>query len=551
MKTFFLLFLTTLSLSALECYQRYDYKDTHQVQTRIEDKVVDENQTVDAHLHVRHIENNATHYTIFWLEMGITDKDKIDIETVYAPFMVKHTLYGFEIEKLYSLSKDTKLKKQLLSLVDSMQFAPMEGKYRFKNGTGAVEVNQSKTDNGHRVTWLKQIAQDDVVLINNYNDIVLDSNCSVWHSVTSHHKNKIMGFIPSIYMIDNRTLSIAKSSASLPKEHWFMSLGVDLTKWKISKIKKMSLKDALSQFDAKHKEMMALLDDKEQFVEWMRDNMEFLSYLDEILTSRQLNNEVSMNIFANLGYFDSVEGSRILAKVTLNESIDENERFRALMGLKNTSAPLDDETLETLLEYGLNPDNGEDWLKNATGMLMGALAKERTNRSPEQTKRINEAIEYGITTFEDKRVIMAAAGNMGEGATKEVVKAIGDVVTTTNDYKSRRESAQAIEKLNRTDLNSDTFAKLIAKEENSDTKAQLIKATAATKDLPSNQKLKNEFLNIANTHEVIESNRMASLIALEKSGYGKTKNEKATLRTMMLGEKNSKISEQLKKMYRK
>jgi hypothetical protein len=251
------------------------------------------------------------------------------------------------------------------------------------------------------------------------------------------------------------------------------------------------------------------------------------------------------------GYLDTEASTRVLAKVTLNENIDETERFRSLMGLKNTSAPMDTELLKDLIDYGLNSDNGEDFLKNAAGMLVGSLAKERASRSPEQVEIINDAILNSIHTHSDKTVAMNAAGNMQDAANSNVVNAIGNVMTSSDDYKARKASAQAIEKLNRTNLTTETFKGLLNKEENSDTKAQLIKASGSAKDFNTNNQFKQELVNLADNREAIKSNRMASLTALDKNGYGTTKDEKAKIRNMMLGEKDNHIATKLKEMYRK
>lgn len=553
MKNIFLSIALFGILYANGCYQNYRYIDTHQIKTRFDTKVIDENKTIQANLHVHHLENNESNYTIFWFEDGVIDKEKIDIESIYVPFMVKHTTKdAFVVDEIYTLSKDKTLHQQLLSIIDIMQFDNKIGRHIFKNGSGVVEVNQTLIDRGYSIGLIRQINNSDIVYNDAYSNIILDKNCSIWDSVLSKHNSKLLGFMPNSYLIDRRTLHIDKSPQKLPTNHWFFSLSDDLTKWDIGKkTTTLSLKDALLQFETKHQEMMALINKREEFIQWINNNMDFLAHLDKLLESMKFDNRVSMNLFSKLGLLNSVDSSRILAKVTLNENINETERFRGLMGLKNTSAPLDDAILDDLLDYGLNPNNGEDFLKNATGMLMGALAKERINRSPTQTQRINEELLYAISTHDDKRVVMAAVGNMGDGASDEVVRAIGDVVSTSDDYKARMSSAAAIEKLNRTDLDSKTFQDLINKEQNSDTKAQLIKATVATKDFNSNQELKEEFLELADNSKVIQSNRMASLIALDKSGYGKTPKEKKIIRKMMRGEKNSDIIKILKKIYRK
>ncbi|MEA2027593.1 MAG: hypothetical protein U9N49_01270 [Campylobacterota bacterium] len=552
LRIYFLTIILLGTLLAQECYQHFTYHDSHQVQTRFDSKVIDENTTLSASLHTRHLEDNGSFYTIVWFEEGIQDKSKIDIESIYAPFMLKHSPKGFIIEKLYSLSKDKKLHQQLLAIVDSMQFKDSVGIHRFKNGGGVVEVNQSKTKEGYSVAWVRQLNDADISYKDVLIDISLDHNCSIWKRVTLRQTTKLQGFIPNSYLVDQRSLTVTQSDFRFPKEHWFLHLDNNISSWGMgSKESTLSLKEALAQFESKHKEMMALLHDRKAFLRWMQANMEFLAHLDQMLESMQLDNDISMNLFAKLGYLDTVLSSRILSKVTLNEEIDANERFRALMGLKNTSAPLDDELLESLLDYGLNANNGEDMLKNATGMLMGALAKERTKRAPHQVERINEALLNVLNTQEDKRVVMAAIGNMGEGASEEIIKAVDDVVTTSDDYKSRKASAQAIEKLNRTELDSQSFESLILKEDNSDTKAQLIKASVATKDLKNNTTLKNEFLHLADDANTIQSNRMASLITLDKSGYGNTPKEKATIRKMMMGEKDPHVMKMLKKIYRK
>jgi hypothetical protein len=551
MQKLLILLLLLTSLHTKECYQSYYYNDKHEVQTILAGKSFDETQEIKAKLYVRYFSDSNE--TLFWYSDKNLSKEEINSESIHAPFIVKSSSnQAFMVEDIKMLSKDRLLAQKLLAIIETMQFSIKEGLYTLQHSAGSVEVNQSRVKESYNIDYLTIKGKSDREYLSSAISIKPSNDCRLWSEVLAIQEVRINTEMINSSLYDKRELNVSKSSERLDKKHWFMNLSNNPKTWKIGKKKsKLSLKEALAQFEKKQNEMLLLLNDPKGFEKWVGANMEFLGYLDEMLSSYQLNDKVSMNLFAKLGYINSVESTHILSKVVLNENIDEKERFRSLMGLKNTSAPLDDEHLETLLEYGLNPDNGEDFFKNATGMLMGALASERTNRCPQQSQRINEALIDAINTQEDKRVVMAAVGNMGDGASPEVIRAVDEVLSDSDNYKSRYTSAKAIEKLNRTELSSSDFQKLIMNENNSDTKAQLIEASVASNDFSTNSQLQNQFLELAGNKNKIKSNRIASLKALDRSGYGKSPQEKQRVRKMMIGERDLDISKLLKKIYRK
>jgi hypothetical protein len=270
-----------------------------------------------------------------------------------------------------------------------------------------------------------------------------------------------------------------------------------------------------------------------------------------MLETRELDDKVSQKLFANLAYIDTVESTDILSRVTMNENIPEKERFRSLMGLKNTSAPVDADLMDSIIEYGFSSSDGDDSMRDATGMLVGTMAKERVDRAPEQANHIAEAIISAIGTDSSKVVSMGAAGNMLQSAPDELVQTVDDVLLSAGDSSTRAKSANALSRMERTEIAIDTFQTLLMDEDNSGTVTQLIKASTVAKDFQSNEKFRAVLVDISNNRSKQKPNRLAALKALEKASYGATEEERQALRKLMIGERDRDISKMLKKLYRK
>ncbi len=555
---FILLFIT--NIHAKECYQPYSYSDKHQIKMFIDGKTSNQKANIEATLHVRYLEDNGSLYNIFWLEKGIIKKKEIDKNDIYAPFLVKNGAKDdrFIIKEIKSLSKDVNIQKRLIGIIDLLQIQQKEGIYRFINSMGSVYVNQTVLNNVYTIKHLKQyeknIPSKQIEYLHSHTDIILDKSCSTWKSVETEHEIRISIRMMKSTINDDRKFQLEKSSKALNKNHWFFQLSTDILKWGFNFKKpkaKISLANALSSFDDKEKEMLSLLDDSEKFEKWVKDNINFLEHLSSMLESKSLNNSVSKRLFAKLGYINSVKATEILSQVTLNENINETERFRGLMGLKNTSAPIDEELMHKIIEQGFNPDNGSDFIKNAVGMLIGTLARERVDRVPEQYEKIIDSIIDTMQSQTDKRVSLAAAGNMLSTAPDSVVDVIDDILTTTGEASTRGQSAKALSRIEKSNLEVEVFQNLLEDENNRETKTALIKASASSKDFQSNTNYQTFLIDTAKDRSSASTNRVASLDVLKKTDFGKSKEEKRKIRKMMLGEQDTYVLKRLRELYRR
>jgi len=540
-----------------EVYQDYHYMDKHKVKTVLNNKVINENAIINANLHVRTIDINNTIYTIFWLENGVKDKNMINKESVYAPFIVKGKQKDeFQVEKLMSLSKDTYIQKRLLGIIQSLQYKKREGDFLFINSLGKVKVKQTKINDTYVLHRLKQYsqnqAQEDIKYIYSDTNISIDPNSNLWQEVLSKDKIKIKVKLFDATIIDTRYFHMKPIQNSLPKEHWFFKLSYDISKWNFSK-KQISLTydEALENFDKYNNEMKSLLDDRDGFILWLHNHIEFLQYLDEMLHDKSLDDKVSRILFANLGALNTAESSNILANIVLDTTLEERDRFRSLMGLKNTSAPLDDDVLDSLISYGLSPATRNDIMKKATGMLLGTLARERIDRVPEQYEKLSNAIKNAIEDSDNKVVALSAAGNMLSTAPDSIVETVENVMMSDNNALNRRNGAEAIRKIGRTKIDTKKFQDLIQHESNTYTAQALILSSTYAKDFKDNKNFQGYLANIAQNKIEQSSNRVAALKALEKADFTNDESQRRLIRKMMIGEKNVEVIKMLKKLYRK
>jgi len=544
-------------LNAYECYNSYAYRDHHNIITSMKQRAVKEKTEIDATLHIRNLEENGTNYSIFWLENGILQKDMINPEDIYAPFIVKRTKNKneFQIIKLMSISKDRVLQKRLIGMIDTLQYKDKNGSYKFINSLGSVEVKQLNINNIYHLTRLHQYIKNkldkNTKFIYSDTNITLDNDCVSWDKIESFDGLKIYIDLMDVSIFDKREFSLTKLKSQLPKGHWFFSLGTDISKWGFgTPQQQISFQDALSKFDMYQQEMKTILYDRKKFLIWLKEHQEFLSYLDDMLKSKELDDEVSKILFARLGALNSATSSNVLASVLLDTDISQRDRFRSLMGLKNTSAPLDDTILEELISYGLSSESNKDQMQKAVGMVIGTLARERIDRVPEQYERLSDAIVDAIENSNDKLVALNAAGNMLQTAPQNVVNAVDEVITNNTDALNRKKSADAIVKMGKTSLSSLEFKTLIDKESSKQTKSSMIMASAKSKDFQHNKKFHNYLLDLAKNRTVYSDSRLAALKALEESDFVENQKNKKTIRKMMINEKDIYILQELKKIYR-
>ncbi|OQX58916.1 MAG: hypothetical protein B5M52_04485 [Helicobacteraceae bacterium 4484_230] len=551
--------LAAIPAAAVSGYQAFDFNDSHHVKTIMPSGIAVEEVHIDKRLHVRSLEINGSKYMLFWLEDNASKTvNDVDIDSIFAPFIVENNdSTGFRIGRLKSLSKDRDVIDRQTGIVDALQYAgKKEGIFIFRNALGGVEANQSVEKGNYIIRYGKQLSRgrtrNDIEYIDTTVSITPDEN-TTWLGAWMNELIKVDVPVLKSMMFDRRRMQLTRNIAALPPHHWFMRLGADIRTWPFGRMKKesrMSLREASKLFRKKEREILSIANDREKKAAWVRENMDFLSHLDTLLENHALDDRVSQTLFAILGYVDTAESSTILSKVLLNEKINDKERFRSMMGLKNTSAPIDEETLDTLISYGLSVD-GSSMLQRGAGMLLGALAHQRAQRVPSQTEKIGEAIVNAIDTGDDKVVALNAAANMKSAAPKAVVRSVEETLMGDPNLLNRQKSAQALERIQKSDLTVSAFETLYENEKDTATKAAIIRSSIAASDFQNNETYHEFLLDIAKTHSEPTPNKMAALEVLEKRGFGKTANEKKALRQMMVGVKNEQIMKELLKLYRK
>lgn len=561
MKKIFLIYLFfALSLFSSDCYQSLDYSEKHKVQTTVQHQIFDENKSSSSYVYVRFLKKANKKYNIFWLGDASTRKDDIDMNSIKAPFLVEYTDKddSYLIKDLRLLSLDNEIRESFFDMVDIFQFASKNGKYKFKNKNGFVEVEQEFIKGKYFINRLG-VYENGILNKNinyNYSSINISKTkknaCSIWENINLSEDIKFKFKLMNLKILDKRTLRVKNSNkAKLPKNHWFFKLGTDIKKWGFKKrANPMNFVDALNMFDKKEKEMLLLINNSEMFEKWVLDNMNYLKHLSSLLENRTLNDEVSLKLFAKLGFLNTIDTSQILGEVVMNDNILERDRFRGVMALKDTSAPLDEQLLSELLSYGLSSENGNDFIKNATGMLSGAFAKERIKRVPAQADSIMDSIVDAVYSQKNKTVALAAAGNLQEVATENVVNAVDDVLLSTKDENNKEKSANALLKIKKSNLSIDNFHTLIKNEKDTDAKISLIGASVVSKGFKKNENYKTFLENTISKKTNNVRIRVVSINTLRKSGFGDKKKQKLFFRKAMLGETNSDIIKALKKAYR-
>jgi len=552
-----IIFFSLTFLNAEVCHQTLMFDDIHHLNTTFDGTTNNQKKVVKETLYINYLEEKGVKYSIFWFGDKYTKKSEINIESYMAPFLVSYSdINGsYRIDKVHTLSKDKKISELIWGKINILQFASKDGTHHFKNFTGYIEAKQQLIKKDYYInrlsSFVKNIENKNVKFETSLINIhLLEKSCGIWESLKLSESLSSINRKIKLNITDERELKVLNIKEHLPKEHWFYKLSTDITLWNFKKRENtMSLLTAQSLFKQKENEMLSLLDDTLAFGEWVKNNMDFLKHLSPLLENNSLNDRVSMKLFAKLGYLDSVDSTDILSYITLNENIIEKERFRGVMGLKNTSAPLNDELLEKLLDYGLSSDN-DDMLQSMTGMIVGALAKERIQRAPKQAERIIDSIIDTMNEKENKTVALAAAGNLQEMAPDNLIEAVDNILMNIDDSDTRAKSANVLSKIQKSTLNTKNFEELISNEKNTMTKTSLINASASSNNFQNNIEFNTVLLEIAKTSNY-SKHKIAAINTLRKTNYGQTKGEKRIIRQMMIGVKDSQTLNALKDLYRK
>jgi hypothetical protein len=557
-KILLILALMATVVVAREHYQAYKFDDTHHVKTQLKERLTSQNIEINATLHVRYLEQNRTNYALFWLENGQRDNSSVKIDSIYSPFVVSYEPDGFIIKNIQTATKDREVQDKLIGIVELLQFSPSkEGIYHLPNALGELEVNGSKHKADYEMRYLAQYTKkrrrEDIHYHESHGIILPDNNGSIWREITAQEHITFTQKAMGVTIHDRRAFHLQPSLNYLPKSHWFFDLSLNPKEWHFAQNHKTILSLSLAQklFDSKMATLKALLNQGQSIELWVRENLDFLSHLSELLGGgKVLDNQVSKSLFAELGYIDNQQSVAILSEVALNEEIPNKERFRSLMGLKNSSAPISDESLDKILSMGLSDEGGE--IGEMMGMLIGSLAYQRVDRVPQQYNKINDTLLNALSDRENKTTVLGAIGNMRQSASPEIIQGVEEVITSTNSARERRMGAEALLQIEQTNLPLEKVEKMINQESNSEVAEALIRTTAIAKDSATNRDEQYRFLTtIAKDQGRIKSNRVAALETLHQSGYGKTAEQKKEIRQMMLKERDSDAQKILREIYRR
>lgn len=555
-----LLLLLSISqtLSANDCYRAFEYNDRYKIKTTVDKNRSIEKLDYSGILHYRRVTKDNKKISFFWLENKNIKQQDIQWESINAPFLVKEAGKGFVISSIASFSRDKFLYDQLIGLVELMQFEIKPGEFSWKSTMGHAYVKQQFDK---KEILISRTGQSDskgpiegIRYLNSKISIRPERECN-WTEISASETTRAELDVFKISTDTERTFHVHENKEKrLNHSHWFMSLNTNPSSWGLKEDSepKQSLAELLKKFDAYHLVMMTVMKDSKKFQKWIRENMDFLLNLPEILTLKTLDDELSQNLFAELGYIDTVESVEILSQVALHNGIIEKERFRALMGVKNTSAPMNQGTLSQLLNTGLQAED-EHFINNAMGMLSGALAKQRMRRDPEQANyigaQIAQAIHSGIGITE---VVLQAAGNMEASATEDVVTAIETVLSSGQNDKAIATSAKVLKKIGRSSLSYSEFEQVWSNTDSDIAKSSLIKHSSVAKDVVGNGNYYATLVDIVRDSDTNSDEiRISALTAMSETGYGVSSTQKKQIRQLMLGEYNKDISSLLREMYRK
>ena len=205
------------------------------------------------------------------------------------------------------------------------------------------------------------------------------------------------------------------------------------------------------------------------------------------------------------------------------------------------------------MDYGLEATNGDDFVHNATGMLLGAFARERVSRQPEQWNQINERLSVAVADAKGgaATISLAAAGNMKDTASPQLLTAVENRLRASESASISRQAAMTVTSIGRSNLTAAQFKEIWDGEVNSDAVVELIRASSKAQDVKGNQTYQQNLLLKLEDRKVHDNVRKASLEVLAETGYGQLDNERQEIRQLMVGEHNREIAKSLRQLYRR
>jgi hypothetical protein len=140
---------------------------------------------------------------------------------------------------------------------------------------------------------------------------------------------------------------------------------------------------------------------------------------------------------------------------------------------------------------------------------------------------------------------------MLDAAPRNLIEAVDSVMLTSEDSYTRAKSANALSRIGKSGVTTKEFSTLIENETNTDAQSELIEASVSADGFNADNEFRTFLVKKAYHRKDASSNRVSALKTLLKTDYGKTQEEKKSIRNMMLGEKNSDIIKLLKTLYRR
>lgn len=165
--------------------------------------------------------------------------------------------------------------------------------------------------------------------------------------------------------------------------------------------------------------------DREDILNFLYDNDQYLDHLMSVIAEKQLDDKIESKLFMYLGKHDSANSKVLLTDVFLQETLfSPNQRFRSLMALKYSENPLAAEQVDAIFEYSNSMGlQGENLKLAHTGMMVvGVIAKNQKGSefASELTQRLAETLRY-TNAEHNSAALIAALGNSADRSHEKLI----------------------------------------------------------------------------------------------------------------------------------
>ena len=226
-----------------------------------------------------------------------------------------------------------------------------------------------------------------------------------------------------------QTLSLKHNKKPIPSDARLLELPEDPKKWPLLDTLWVYPKAAPAPLPTKKdflaavKSLDLLKGDRESILQFLYDNDQYLSALQEQLLNQAYPDDFESKLFLFLGKHDSANAHQLLTGVFLEERMMPNQRFRSLMALRYNSSPIDETLVNSIFQYSTTEKSGENAkLANSALMIMGAVAKNHEGNpfSDSINQRLADALT-GSNSDSTSAALLTAMGNSGDSKHQEMI----------------------------------------------------------------------------------------------------------------------------------